>query len=55
MKDEEKEEVKDEEDEVKEEEEVKPENEQIWPRGLGCRGGATDFGGFSPCISITSV
>ena len=32
-----------------------PKNEQIWPRGLGCRGGATDFGGFSPCISITSV
>ena len=32
-----------------------PKNEQIRPRGLGCRGGATDFGGFSPCISITSV
>ena len=32
-----------------------PKNEQIWPRGLGCRGGATDFGGFSPCISLASV
>ena len=32
-----------------------PKNEQIWSRGLGCRGGATGFGGFSPCILITSV
>ena len=32
-----------------------PKNEQIWPRGLGCRGGCYGFGGFSPCISITSV
>ena len=34
---------------------LSPKNEPIRPRGLGCRWGATVFGGFSPYISIVSI
>ena len=34
---------------------LSPQNEPIWPRRICCRGGCSDFGGFSPCISITTV
>ena len=33
---------------------LSPKNEPIRPRRLGCRGGCSDFRGFSPCVSIAS-